>query len=290
MKNISNLQQNYALAPKTSWKIGGTAEYFYEPVNLADLKSLLSNWKIRPITVLGAGTNILVRDEGIKGLVIYLKDRLHELQELDNFTLRAEAGVGLARLVQRCLRLGMIDAAFLTGIPGTVGGALAMNAGSHGDYIWNHVTAVETINSNGEVKLRSAQEFMVNYRQVVGLAAEEWFVAAQLVFVRGDKYSMEQQVGEYLRRRKKSQPLDLPSCGSVFRNPPNNYAARLIEASGLKGKKIGEAKISDKHANFIVNCGGATAVDVETLMQEVVDVVAKNYGIRLVPEVHILGD
>lgn len=290
MKNIDGLQQNYSLAPRTSWKIGGVAEYFYEPLSLADLKLLLRDWKIRPITVLGAGTNVLVRDGGIKGLVVYVKDRLHELQELDNFTLRAEAGVGLARLVQKCLRLGMIDAVFLTGIPGTVGGALAMNAGSHGDYIWNHVTAVETINSNGEVKLRSAQEFMVNYRQVVGLAEEEWFVSAQLVFARGDKHSMEQQVSEYLRRRKKSQPLDLPSCGSVFRNPPNNYAARLIEASGLKGRRIGGAKISEKHANFIVNCGGATAVDVEALMQEVVDIIVKNYGVRLVPEVHILGN
>lgn len=295
MKNIasklqSNLQQNHSLAEKTSWKIGGTAEYFYEPANLEDLKLLLNSWQKKPIIFLGAATNVLIRDGGIKGLVIYLRNCLNELNLLDDFTLRVEAGVGLAHLMQKCMLLGMMDAAFMAGIPGTVGGALAMNAGAYGDCIWNHVAAVETINCYGEIKLRPAREFTINYRQVMGLEREEWFVAAQLVFTRGNIQDMEQRVHEYLQKRRKSQPLDLPSCGSVFRNPQNDYAARLIETSGLKGKKIGGAKISEKHANFIVNCGGATAVDVEALMRETMLTVEKKHKVKLFPEIYILGE
>jgi len=295
MKKISpklrgKLYQNHLLAEYTFWKIGGAAEYFYEPVDLEDLKLLLQSWHEGPITILGAATNVLIRDKGIKGLVIYLRNCLNESNELDNSTLRAEAGVGLARLLQKCMSLGMTGAAFMAGIPGTVGGALAMNAGAYGDCIWKHVVAVETINRFGEIKLRPAEEFIANYRQVIGLGAEEWFVRAQLVFVRGDVQEMQCQVSEHLQKRKSSQPLDLPSCGSVFRNPPGDYAARLIEVVGLKGRQIGGAKISEKHANFIVNCGKALASDVEALMREIMLTVNRVHKIDLIPEIHILGE
>lgn len=285
-----NLRQNHLLAEYTSWKIGGVAEYFYEPADLEDLRLLLQRWHEGPITVLGAATNVLIRDNGIEGLVIYLRNCLNELNELDDFTLRVEAGVGLARLLQKCMSLGMCDAAFMAGVPGTVGGALAMNAGAYGDYIWKHVIAVETINRRGEIKLRPAEEFTANYRLVVGLGTEEWFVAAQLFFARGDMQEMQHQISEHLQKRKSSQPLDLPSCGSVFRNPPGDYAARLIEAAGLKGRQIGGAKVSEKHANFIVNCGKALAADVEALMQEIIFTVKQTYKVDLIPEVHILGE
>ncbi|CAL7960750.1 UDP-N-acetylenolpyruvoylglucosamine reductase [Gammaproteobacteria bacterium] len=290
LKLRGNLRQNHLLAEYTSWKIGGAAEYFYEPADLEDLNFLLQSWKQRPITILGAATNVLVRDRGIKGLVVYLRNCLNGLSELDDFTLRAEAGVGLARLLQKCLDSSMCNAVFMAGIPGTVGGALAMNAGANGDCIWNHVTCVETINRFGEIKLRQAKEFIANYRQVIGLAAEEWFVAAQLVFTRDNTQEMQLQVSECLQKRRNSQPLDLPNCGSVFRNPQGDYAARLIETSGLKGKQIGGAKISEKHANFIVNCGMASAVDVEALIQEIMLTVKLEHGVDLVPEVHILGE
>ncbi|MEI8054887.1 MAG: UDP-N-acetylmuramate dehydrogenase [bacterium] len=295
MKNIflklrGKLQQNHLLAEYTSWKIGGAAEYFYEPADLEDLSILLQSWKQRPITVLGAATNVLIRDRGIKGLIVYLRNCLNELNQINDFTLRVKAGVSLARLLQKCLDLGMCDAAFMAGIPGTAGGALAMNAGANGDCIWNHVACVETINRSGEIKLRQAKEFVADYRQVTGLTTEEWFVAAQLTFTHGNIQKMQLQIGEYLQKRRNSQPLDLPSCGSVFRNPQGDYAARLIEASGLKGRQIGGAKISEKHANFIVNCGGALAVDVEALMREIMLTVKSEHGIDLVPEVHILGE
>jgi UDP-N-acetylmuramate dehydrogenase len=285
-----SLRQNHLLAEYTSWKIGGAAEYFYEPADLEDLKVLLQSWQEEPITILGAATNVLIRDKGIKGLVVYLRNCLNELTELDNFTLRVEAGVGLARLLQKCTSLGMCDAAFMAGIPGTVGGALAMNAGAYGDCIWTHVVAVETINRFGEIKLRSAKKFTANYRQVIGLAKEEWFVAAQLFFARGDMQEMQSQVSEGLQKRKSSQPLDLPSCGSVFRNPPGDHAARLIEAAGLKGRQIGGAKVSEKHANFIVSCGKALASDVEVLMREIMLTVKRVHKIDLIPEVHVLGE
>lgn len=285
-----DLKHNHALAEYAAWKIGGAAEYFYEPVDLEDLQVLLSLWQERPITVFGAATNVLIRDSGIRGLVIYLHNNLNGLYEIDDFTLRAEAGVSLAYLLQKCIHLGASDAVFMAGIPGTVGGALAMNAGTYGEYMWDHVVAVETINCLGEIKLRSAAEFTANYRQVIGLAKDEWFIAAHLIFTRGDRQEMVKLVNERLQKRKKSQPLDLPSCGSVFRNPKGDYAARLIEASGFKGKQIGGAKVSEKHANFIVNYDNASARDVEALIQEIIHTVKQIYQVDLMPEVHFFGE
>lgn len=291
--NFSNyrgtLQRNCSLARYTSWKIGGPAQYLYHPQGLSDLIIFLQGWQQQPIVILGAGTNVLIKDAGIPGLVIYLHNCLNGINQLDQGVLRVEAGVGLMSLVQECIALGMIDAAFMAGIPGTVGGALAMNAGAYGDCIWNHVSSVETINRFGEIKLRSAKEFVVSYRKVIGLSAGEWFIAAHLFFSRGEVQAVKQQVNTYLQKRRDSQPLELPNCGSVFRNPEGNYAARLIEMSGLKGRQIGGARISEKHANFIVNCGGATAADVEALMQEIITVVARMHGVELIPEVQMLG-
>jgi len=284
------IQHNHPLAEYTSWKIGGPAEYFYRPTDLEDLVELLQTWNKDPITVLGAATNVLIRDGGIKGLVIYLRNRLNSWQILDDFNLRVEAGVNLSHLVKLCTDLGMVNAAFMAGIPGTIGGALKMNAGAYGDSIWNHVSTVETINRQGEIKLRPASEFKMGYREVNGLNKNEWFIAANLSFVRGKIEDAKQQVNTYLQKREASQPLNLPSCGSVFRNPTGDYAARLIEANGLKGKRMGDAQISEKHANFIVNCNAAKAIDIENLIHEVITTIQKSHGIELIPEVHILGE
>jgi len=286
----NKLQRNHPLAEYTSWKIGGPAEYFYRPMDLEDLVQIMRVWQEEPIMVLGAASNVLIRDAGIKGLVIYLRNSLTKFDELDDSNIRVEAGVELMHLVEKCVSLGMFDAAFMSGIPGTVGGALKMNAGAYGERIWNHVVAVETINRSGEIKLKQAKDFAVGYRQVDSLAKDEWFVAAQFNFTRGEVQAAKQQVQTYLQKRSKSQPLDFPSCGSVFRNPEGDYAARLIEACGLKGKQIGGARVSEKHANFIINCGNAIAVDVETLMQEIITKVESSSSVKLIPEVHILGD
>ncbi|MDR1057277.1 MAG: UDP-N-acetylmuramate dehydrogenase [Coxiellaceae bacterium] len=284
------LKHHHLLAKYTSWKIGGPAEYFYRPTDLEDLTELLQTWEKEPITILGAATNVLIRDGGIKGLVIYLRNSLNDIEIIDGSNLWVEAGLSLSHLVKKCADLGMRDAAFLVGIPGTIGGALKMNTGAYGDYIWNHVQMVETINRQGKTKIRRANEFKAEYREVHSLAQDEWFTAAQLTFTKSKIETTKQQIDIYLQKRKSSHPLDLPSCGSVFRNPQGDYAARLIEICGLKGKRIGGAQVSEKHANFISNCGNATATDVETLIQEIIITVQKSIGIKLIPEIDILGE
>jgi UDP-N-acetylmuramate dehydrogenase len=287
------LRENQILAPYTSWKIGGPAQYFFEPADLEDLQEFLrqcSTLEEVPITVLGAGTNVLIRDNGIRGVVIYLRNHLNSLQQLDDFTLRVAVGVTSARLMQHCIHQGFADAAFLAGIPGTVGGLLAMNAGTADGNIWDHVLQVETIKRDGMITYRDAKEFQATYRHVTGLAHDEWFIAAKLLFAKQDGAIAQQTAQAILRKRSASQPLTKPSCGSVFCNPPGQYAARLIEAAGLKGTRIGAAVVSAKHANFILNEGNATARDVELLIQHIVKVVKQSQHIELTPEVRILGE
>lgn len=285
------LLRHHGLAQYTSWQIGGMVDYFYQPTDLLDLQHFLQQNTIRPITVLGAGTNVLIADAGISGVVIYLRNCLTQVNSVAG-SLRVEAGVSLALLLHQCLAMGAIDAVFMSGIPGTLGGALAMNAGANGGSIWQYVTAVEVINQDGQITTRAASEFTVGYRQVIGLGPNEWFVAAQLNFNFVQDQDQIQQARQkmvnYLQKRRETQPLNLPNCGSVFRNPANDYAARLIEASGFKGKQIGGAQVSTKHANFIVNQGGATAAEVQQLMQQIISRVKQEHEIELIPEVRII--
>lgn len=288
------LLQNHSLAKYTSWKIGGAADYFYQPADLQDLQLFLQKNPTLPLTILGAGTNVLISDDGLRGTVIYLRNCLNQIDILEsNLTIRVEAGVSLSLLLKHCLDLGAIDAVFMSGIPGTVGGALAMNAGANGGSIWQYVKAVEVIDQYGQIVIKDVKEFNASYRHVAGLKTNEWFVAANLNFNTTkdqDKIEQTRQKSlEYLQKRKNTQPLDLPNCGSVFRNPPNDYAARLIEASGFKGKQVGGAQVSIKHANFIVNQGGATAFDILQLMQGIMLKIKYDHNIELIPEVRIIN-
>lgn len=298
------LLQNHSLAKYTSWKIGGAADYFYQPADLQDLQVFLQKTPTLPLTILGAGTNVLISDDGLRGTVIYLRNCLKQIgldladcaaprQALsEQITLRVEAGVGLSLLLKHCIDLGAIDAIFMSGIPGTVGGALAMNAGANGGSIWQYIKAVEVINQYGQIVTKDVKEFNASYRHIDGLENNTWFVAAYLNFnTTKDQNKIgqaKQTIINYLQKRKDTQPLDLPNCGSVFRNPPNDYAARLIEASGFKGRQIGGAQISPKHANFIVNQGDAIACDVLQLMQGVMIKVKQDHNIELIPEVRII--
>lgn len=287
------LFQNHPLASYTSWNIGGQVDYFYQPADLQDLQLFLQKSPALPITILGAGTNVLIADDGLRGTVIYLRNCLNQVNILEsNLILRVEAGVSLSFLLKYCLDLGATDAIFMSGIPGTVGGALAMNAGANGGSIWQYVKAVKTINQYGQLTTKTASEFIAKYRQINGLKPNEWFVAAQLNFNTTKDQDIIKQAKQnsikYLQKRKDTQPLELPNCGSVFRNPPGDYAARLIEASGLKGKQIGGAQVSTKHANFIVNQGGATAGNVLQLIQGIMLKVKQDHNIELIPEVRII--
>jgi UDP-N-acetylmuramate dehydrogenase len=299
------LERNVDMSRYVSWRAGGLAEQLYTPADLDDLCVFLPTLpENEPISFIGLGSNLLVRDKGVKGTLIYLHgvindiriETSHEAEPSDSQrpmfgVLYAEAGVASPKVARFAARHELIGAEFLAGIPGTVGGALAMNAGCYGHETWGHVSQVLTIDRQGELHRRSPREYRVSYRHVEPDAERnEWFVAAWLLLQRGDGKASRDEITRLLERRVASQPLQLPNAGSVFRNPPGDYAARLIESCGLKGLQIGGAQVSEKHANFIVNRGGATASDIENVIDMVERTVAERTGIHLLREVRIIGE
>jgi UDP-N-acetylmuramate dehydrogenase len=281
---------NEPLARYTSWRVGGRADQFYIPAGLDDLRTFLQSLDAsEPITFIGLGSNLLVRDGGVRGTVVLMHNVLTALR-MEGDLVYAESGVTCAKLAKFCAKEAKQGAEFFAGIPGTVGGALAMNAGCYGSETWNVVKRVTTINRRGELNTRDAADFVPTYRHIVMPVADEWFVAAWLELAQGDAHEATQKIKALLAKRLASQPLNLPSAGSTFRNPEGDYAARLIEASGLKGYIIGGAQVSEKHANFIVNIGGATALDIELLIKHMRDTVLEKQGVALQQEVKVLGE
>ncbi|WJW75005.1 UDP-N-acetylmuramate dehydrogenase [Thiohalobacter sp. IOR34] len=283
------LRHDEPMARHTSWRVGGPARLWYQPADLEDLAVFLRSLPAEERLVwVGLGSNLLVRDGGIDAVVIAPFGGLDALQMLDDGLIRAEAGVACNKVARFAARHGLVGAEFLAGIPGSMGGALAMNAGAFGGETWRLVAAVETIDRHGERRTRLPADFEVGYREVSGPAGE-WFVAAHLRLEAGDVEGAQARIRALLERRAASQPIGEPSCGSVFRNPPGDHAARLIEACGLKGRCIGAACVSQRHANFIINTGGARAADIEALIVLVQAEVERCQGVRLEPEVRILG-
>ncbi len=277
------------LAWHTSWRVGGPARRFYRPADSEDLIQFLQGLPARePILWLGLGSNLLVRDAGFEGTVIALKGRIDRMEMISETWLRAEAGASCARVARLGASAGLVGLEFLAGIPGTMGGALAMNAGAFGGETWDSVRVVETLDRWGQVRHRPPGDFEVGYRRVSGPPGE-WFLAAHLEAEPGDVKQGQRRIRQLLELRAATQPIGLPSCGSVFRNPEGEHAARLIEAAGLKGEIIGGAQVSEKHANFIINTGGATASDIEQLIERVRERVLEASGIRLETEVHMVG-
>jgi len=274
----------------TSWHVGGPADAWFVPRDLDDLSWFLSQLPAEvPVTWVGLGSNLLVRDGGIRGVVVCPHGALNSLERLDATHVRAEAGVACARIGRQCVRWGLGPAEFFAGIPGTLGGALAMNAGAWGGETWRCVVEVETIDRAGVRRRRPAPDYEVGYRRVVAPAPGEWFVAATLVFEARPDASTE-SIRALLERRLASQPIGEWSCGSVFTNPPGDHAARLIESAGLKGFRVGGAAVSTKHANFIINQGTATAADLEAVIEHVRQTVERVHGVRLRPEVRVVGE
>ncbi|MGR9114178.1 MAG: UDP-N-acetylmuramate dehydrogenase [Gammaproteobacteria bacterium] len=278
------------LAKYTSWRVGGIADKMFIPEDKQDLidfvKSLSGH---ESLFWIGLGSNLLVRDGGIRGTVINTRNRLKVIRRLGASTVYVEAGVPCALVARFCGEQGLVGAEFLAGIPGTLGGALKMNAGAFGGETWNVVKSVETINRSGVVSERKPADFEVSYRSVKGREGE-WFLSAVLKLEQGDATASQLKIKALLERRGLTQPTNQPSCGSVFKNPAGDYAARLIEESGLKGYAIGGASVSEKHANFIVNTGRASAADIEALIQYVQDTVEQQQGVRLVTEVCVVGE
>jgi UDP-N-acetylmuramate dehydrogenase len=268
--------------------VGGPAERFYVPGDLDDLCEFMASLPSdEPLHWLGLGSNLLVRDGGIPGTVIATQ-RLDRLFRSSATRVGAEAGVACPKLARHCAREGLRNAEFFAGIPGTVGGALAMNAGAFGGETWEIVASVLTVDRSGALHRRTPSDYSIGYREVVA-PADEWFVAGEFELESGEVEVALAKVRELLRRRGETQPTGQRSCGSVFRNPPGDFAGRLIEASGLKGVRIGGAMVSPKHANFIINTGGASAGDIEALIAHVQARVEERQGVRLTPEVHVLG-
>jgi UDP-N-acetylenolpyruvoylglucosamine reductase len=308
------LLHDVSMRKYTSWRTGGAAERMYQPADLDDLQRFLRSLPSdEPLYPVGLGSNLLVRDGGLRGTVLMLHGTLSGLHlELDG-SVYAEAGVPGAKLARFAAQHDLQDAEFFAGIPGTLGGMLAMNAGCYGSETWERVLRVQTVDRHGVVHIRTAAEYQIGYRHVAkrqikatrGKAQEtslapfalplesdlpEFFIAAWLQFRKGDGDATRQGIKALLGKRIATQPLNLPNAGSVFRNPPGDHAARLIEQCGLKGKRIGGAQVSEKHANFIVNAGAATAADIESLILQVQAAVEKQTGIRLHAEVRIVGE
>lgn len=284
------LKLNEPMQRHTSWRVGGSADRYYQPADVEDLANFLR--QLEPTEALywiGLGSNLLVRDGGLRGTVIALFGVLDQMTQLQEGLVEAQAGVSCAKLARFCARHGLLGAEFFAGIPGTVGGALAMNAGAYGGETWSRVISVETIDRYGQLHRRTPADFDIAYRSVIS-DREEWFVSAQFALVQGDAEDSTNKIKQLLKQRAQSQPLSLPSCGSVFRNPENDHAARLIEAAGLKGYRVGGASVSKQHANFIVNDASASAADIETLIAAVMDKVFSVHGVRLQPEVRVVGE
>ena len=286
----SQLLRNEPLARYTSWRVGGKADRLFVAENLADLQVFMRTLdKAEPVFFVGLGSNLLVRDGGVRGTVIVMHQALNAIRA-DGQYVYAEAGVTCGKLARFSANQFKQGAEFMAGIPGTVGGALAMNAGCYGSETWNIVHQVLTINRNGETHVRNESEFIPSYRHVEMLTPDEWFLGAWFKLEAGEATESLKKIKNLLATRLASQPLNLPSAGSTFRNPHGDFAARLIEASGLKGYQIGGAQVSPKHANFIVNVGDCTALDIELLIRHMKDVVLEKQGVALQQEVRVIGE
>jgi len=283
------IKRNEPMSRHTSWHVGGPAEVFFNPRDRTDLSAFLKSLPEEvPVQWIGLGSNLLVRDGGVRGVVISTLGTLDRLDRLNQTTVYCEAGVACGRIAKQCVRWGLGPAEFFAGIPGTLGGALAMNAGAFGGETWAQVIDVLTMDRNGREQRRLASEYQVGYRHVIPPAENEWFIGARLKFEHKPGIN-EAKVRELLEKRKATQPIGEWSCGSVFTNPPGDHAARLVEASGLKGYRVGDASVSEKHANFIINHGNATSDDLERLIGHVQAVVEREQGVRLTPEFRIMG-
>ncbi|MDC9714952.1 MAG: UDP-N-acetylmuramate dehydrogenase [Gammaproteobacteria bacterium] len=276
------LSRNEPMSKHCSLRAGGMAQDFFTPNTLDELSDFLKNNQ-KPILMLGLGSNLLVRDEGFSGVVI----KLTQLNQLDikNGIIQAGAGVTLAKLSRFCDAQNLNGAEFLSAIPGSIGGALAMNAGAFGSEFWSAVDFVTTISTSGAIFKRNITEFDIAYRQVTPHHQNEAFIGADLRFSQVDK---QQDIKSLLKKRNASQPIGQSNCGSVFKNPPNHHAAKLIQESGLKGFCMGGACISDKHANFIINQDNATATDIENLIKHIQKNVRSKFNIDLETEVVII--
>jgi UDP-N-acetylmuramate dehydrogenase len=287
---LPHVRFNEPLARHSSWHVGGPADAFYTPQSADELARFLGALSPQvPCFFLGLGSNVLIRDGGIRGVVVSLHLGLDRLERLGTNQVHADAGVPCARVARQCVKWSLGPAEFFAGIPGTVGGALAMNAGAWGGETWPHVAEVDVVDRRGQRRTRLAREYRYGYRHLESPVPGEWFLAARFEFAPAPEASTE-TIKNLLLRRRETQPIGEWTCGSTFTNPKGGFAAQLIESAGLKGHRIGQAAVSEKHANFLVNEGNATAEEIEQLIHHVQAEVERRHGVRLSPEVRIVGE
>lgn len=275
------------MSKHSSIRIGGPADYYLEPKDKDDLINILDylHQQQYPFIIIGRGTNLLVSDDGIRGAVINLENALNKILTKDDL-IAVEAGVSMARFVDICINNGFSGIERLAGIPGSVGGAIVMNAGAYGEEISDHLIEVEVLRKDNIIKIKK-EDAGFSYRH--SIFHDDIILSADFKFPIGDKTTLDAIRQELLAKRNQTQPLNYPNFGSTFKNPPGTSAAKLIEESGLKGTQRGKAQISEKHANFIVNLGGATAKDVLELIRIARDAVHDEFGINLELEVKLCG-
>ncbi len=284
------LSRGEPMSRHTSWRTGGAADWFYRPSSKQDLSDFLKRLPADvPIQWFGLGSNSLVRDGGCRGVVVWTFKGLSRLTKESSHGIYAEAGVTCAKLARFAVAKGLSGAEFMVGIPGTVGGALAMNAGCFGYETWPIVRRAQTINAAGQLQWHLSGDVKWGYRSCE-LEDDAWFIGAELDLMPCENESGSRQMKKYLKRRAATQPIGLASAGSVFRNPPRHHAAQLIETAGLKGYAVGDACVSPKHANFIINSGNATSQQIEELIYAVRRKVAAVHGITLQLEIKIFGE
>jgi len=283
------IRHNELMAKHTSWRVGGPADEYFVPADLADLQAYLSSLPIdTALTWVGLGSNMLVRDGGIRGCVIAPLGALKKLELIEANLLDVQVGLSNSKVARFCHKQGLAGADYLAGIPGSIGGALTMNAGAFGYETWNLVERVTMINRQGELIERKPDDFVVNYRHVQ-IPENEWFVSAH--FRLHEKTAEEENaIKQLLQKRNESQPIGQPSCGSVFKNPPGKHSAQLIEAAGLKGHCIGAACVSEKHANFIISNADTRASDIEALIGFIQQTIKQEFDVSLETEVRIVGE
>ena len=285
----TELRFQESMAKHTSFRIGGPAEVMAFPKSREELALILKTSALLDYktAILGAGTNVLAPDEGVDGIVVCLKDCLDGMEQLDETRIRVMAGVTMSRAAVFAANLGLSGMEFAHGIPGSIGGGVYMNAGAYGGEISGVCESVEIMDRNGNIRRLPNKEMEFSYRHSALEESGEIVISAVFVLTKSDPETIRAKMKELIGKRSASQPLDLPSAGSAFKRPAGGYAAALIDQAGLKGYRVGGAAISEKHAGFAVNLGGATAEDVRGLLRQVSDLVYENSGIRLEPEVRI---
>lgn len=284
-------RRNFPMSRLSAWRVGGPADELFLPADLDDMRVFYeTDSRAQTAFIVGHGSNLLVRDGGIGGVVVRVAPGLSALRIEEDGGIYAEAGAGCPKLARLAAAAGFTEAAFLAGVPGTVGGAAAMNAGCEGGEIWNYVEEA-TVLEDGGLRIRPRADFCAGYRSLKMKDGTEapFFAAVRLRFPSDSPSAARARVREMLRRRARTQPVGSANCGSVFRNPPGGFAAKLIDECGLKGARVGGATVSEKHANFIINDRRASSADIENLIDFVREKVRAQTGVLLSPEVRIAG-